>query len=336
MTGVRRMLGSPSVRPYVVLIILLSVLLLAGQGNSGRIFSSSTVYSTFQQFATLGPVALGIGLSMMIGEFDLSIAGIFGLTSCMAVLISGASPLLGLGLALSAGAAGGALQGGLMVGLGLSSVAVTLGGLLTFGGLAYVLTGNQTIGFQHADWTAVINMRLGGMFSPRSIVSIVLFGAAALFVSWTRTGRDMIAVGSDRRAARIAGVQVDKIVVGVFATSGLLAALSGSLLSYGLAAASPVALADILVPAVAAAIMGGVSLSGGTGRPLGIAGGVLIICVLRSGLTAIDVPPYVHNVVTACVLLAVAVLDGRDLPRRLHSMKGLFTRPGYSLDTRET
>ncbi len=314
---------SPSVRPYIVLIIIVAALLLASHGDWGRILGPSTVYSTFQQFATLGPVALGIGLSMMIGEFDLSIAGVFGLASCLAVLTGAVSPALGLGVAIVVGGAAGALQGLVIVRLGLSSIGVTLGGLLTFGGLAYVLTANQTIAFQHSAWTEAMTLPLGGILSVRSIVTIALFGLSAFLTSWTRAGRDMIAAGSDRRAARIAGVRVDRVVIGVFALSGLLAALSGSLLSYGLAAASPVALADILVPAVAAAIMGGVSLSGGAGRPLGIAGGVLIICLLRSGLTAIDVAPYVHNIVTAGVLLAVAILDGGDLRRRLFSLKRL-------------
>ena len=106
----------------------------------------------------------------------------------------------------------------------------------------------------------------------------------------------------------------------------MLAALAGSLLSYSLAAASPVALADTLVPAAAAAIIGGVSLSGGKGTPIGIAGGVLVLAVLRSGLTAIGVPPFAHDIVTGAVLLAVALLDAGDLERRLFGLRRAFSR----------
>jgi ribose/xylose/arabinose/galactoside ABC-type transport system permease subunit len=115
----------------------------------------------------------------------------------------------------------------------------------------------------------------------------------------------------------VAGVLVDHIIIGVFAVSGMLTALAGALLSYSLAAASPVALADTLIPAAAAAIIGGVSLAGGKGTPAGIAGGVLVLAALRSGLTAIGVPPYVHDIVTGGVLLAVALLDAEGLERRL-------------------
>jgi ribose/xylose/arabinose/galactoside ABC-type transport system permease subunit len=103
----------------------------------------------------------------------------------------------------------------------------------------------------------------------------------------------------------------------VFAASGACAALAGVLLSYSLGAASPVALADVLAPAAAAAIVGGVSVVGGRGSAMGIAAGVLTLCILRSGLGAIGVPPYVHDLVTGGILLVIAILDAPDLMRRV-------------------
>ena len=158
---------------------------------------------------------------------------------------------------------------------------------------------------------------MAGIFSLRSLVNLALFGAAALVVGFTRLGRDLIAIGSDRRAAMIAGVNVDAFVVGIFAFSGFCAAASGALVSYSLASASPAGLSDVLVPAAAAAILGGVSLGGGTGRPLGIATGVLILAVLRSGLNAVGAPPFVNDVAMGAILLTVAILDGPYLMRRL-------------------
>ena len=101
----------------------------------------------------------------------------------------------------------------------------------------------------------------------------------------------------------------------------MLAALAGSLLSYSLAAASGVALTDVLVPAIAAAIIGGVSLMGGRGTPIGIIGGVLVLCLLSSGLNAIGTPPAVHDVVTGAVLFLVAIADAVDLDQRLFTMR---------------
>src|SRR5690606_27201262 len=89
----------------------------------------------------------------------------------------------------------------------------------------------------------------------------------------------------------------------------------------GLASATPTGgAADILVVAVAATILGGVSLSGGVGRPLGIAAGVLVLCILRTGLSTLGVAPFVHDIVTGSVLLVVAIVDGEHLRMRLYQL----------------
>ena len=125
-----------------------------------------------------------------------------------------------------------------------------------------------------------------------------------------------------------AGVDVDGLIVGIFGFSGLCAALSGALLSYSLASASPSGLSDVIVPAAAAAILGGVSLAGGTGRPLGIAMGVLSLAVLRAGFNAIGAPPYVNEIAMGAILLIVAVLDGAYLARRLSWLRRAHYRRG--------
>jgi ribose/xylose/arabinose/galactoside ABC-type transport system permease subunit len=312
----------PSARPFILLAGIVAVLALLDAGQ-GRFLNVATAFSVLQQFATIGPMALALGLSMIVREFDLSVGGMLSLAGCLAILAGVDAPLVGVLVAVLAGGASGLLQGLIMVGLRLDSVGVTLGGLLTLGGLTYVLTGNATIGYERMDVAMLVSKPLLGIFSIRNLVAIAAFAIAAVLMAWTRVGRDVVATGSDRRAARIAGVGVDHILIGVFVVSGMLTGLSGALLSYSLGAASPVALADALVPAAAAAIIGGVSLSGGKGTPLGIAGGVLVLAVLRSGLTAIGVPPFVHDIVTGGVLLAVALLDADDLQRRLYGLLGL-------------
>lgn len=318
-------LTTPSLRPYLLLAAIVLALAAVDAGQ-GRFLNRATAFSVLQQFATIGPVALALGLSMIVREFDLSVGGMLSLAGCLAVMAGANEPALGIALALAVGCIAGLLQGGIMVGLGLSSVGVTLGGLLTLGGLTYVLTENTTISYPRMDVALRVNEPVLGIFSLRSAVAILAFVVAAFVMARTRIGRDVTATGSDRRAALVAGVRVDRILIGVFAVSGTLTALAGSLLSYSLAAASPVALADTLIPAAAAAIIGGVSLAGGKGTPAGIAGGVLVLAVLRSGLTAIGVPPYVHDIVTGGVLLAVALLDAGGLERRLFGIRRAFNR----------
>jgi ribose/xylose/arabinose/galactoside ABC-type transport system permease subunit len=316
---VLKILSDGTLRAVALLVLIVASFFVFDRLGLGH-FGKDTAFSVLQYFATFGPVALGLGLTIMVREFDISIAGMFGLGGCIAVVVGQYDPLLGLAAAIAVGLGGGAVQGFAMVRLGLSSVAVSLGGLLTFGGLAYVLTGNRTVSSGRMDIALIVNTPILDILSLRSLLAVLLFAVAALFVAYTRIGRDMIAVGGDRQAATTAGVKTDAIVIGTFAVSGFLSAVSGALLSFSLAAASPAGLSDVSIPAVAAVILGGASFSGGTGRPLGTATGVLILGLLRTGLTTLGVPPYVHEVVTGGVLLSVAVADGGDFMRRLYDM----------------
>jgi ribose/xylose/arabinose/galactoside ABC-type transport system permease subunit len=313
---VARSMFTPSVRPFAIMLGTIAVLGLLDHGT-GYFFSIGTVFSVMQLFATLGLVALGLGLSMLVREFDLSVSGMVGLAGCIAVMTGGANPWLGAVLGVGAGLVGGILQGLIMTRLSLSSVGVTLGGLLTLQGLTYVLTGNQNVSYPNMTVALELNSPIAGLFSVRSVVALAVFVIAALLMTYTRLGRDVIATGSDRRASRIAGLNTDRVVIGVFAASGACSALAGVLLSYSLGAASPVGLSDVLAPAAAAAIVGGVSVVGGRGSALGIAAGVLTLCILSSGLSAIGVPPYVHDLVTGAILLVIAILDGSDLALRI-------------------
>ena len=315
-----RRLSDPYLRPFGILIASLALLVVLDFGQ-GRVLSTATAFSALQTFATFGLVAIGLGLSMMIREFDLSVAGMVGMAGCIAVMTGAEEPLLGLLLALVIGLAAGVVQGLIMVWLRVGSVGVTLGGLLTFVGVAFVLTENRAISYPNLRVALALNDRIAGLFSIRSLVTFAIFAAMAVVIGYTRVGRDIIAIGSHRQGALIAGVNVNALLVGAFAFSGTMAALSGALLAYSLASASPSGLSDVLVPAAAAAILGGVSLSGGTGRPLGIAAGVLTLAVLRAGLNALGVLPFVNDIATGVILLAVALLEGPDLARRLRSMR---------------
>ena len=311
-----RFLIAPAARPFTIMAGAIVVLGLIDRG-SGYFFSLGTLFSVMQLFASLGLVALGLGLSMLVREFDLSVAGMFSLAGCIAVMTGGANPWLGALLGVAAGVFSGLIQGLIMTRLRLSSVGVTLGGLLTLQGLTYVLSGNQTVSYPNMSVALGLNAPFAQLFSVRSAVALAVFLLAALVMRYTHIGRDVIATGSDRRASRVAGLNTDQILIGVFAASGASSALAGVLLSYSLGAASPAGLSDVLAPAAAAAIVGGVSVVGGRGSPAGIAAGVLTLCILRSGLSAIGVPPYVHDLVTGGILLFIAVLDAPELARHI-------------------
>ena len=205
----RSIWSSPAIRPYLLLTIVVLLLAAVDFGHA-RFLSVGTAYSALQSFSTFGLVALGLGLVMLIGEFDLSVAGVFGLAGCIALLSAPDNLWIGMLCAVATGAAFGLGQGLLIVLFDLGSVAVTLGGLLTATGIAYVITHNRAISSDDLDLAMTLNEPMINLFSLRSVVTLGIFIIAAVIFATTRLGRDLIATGSDRKAAIIAGVSVKK------------------------------------------------------------------------------------------------------------------------------
>ena len=315
----------PYLRPLGVFLGVFVVLVAIG-GGSSQFLNASFFFSVLQLFATVGPIALGVGMTMLIREFDLSVAGMVGMAGCIAVLTGGSNPSLGLAAALGVGLVAGLFQGWIVARLKLSSIGVTLGGLLVFFGVSYALTESRSIEYPNLDVAAMLGRRMLGIFTIPSLTVVIIYGITALVFGVTKLGRDLVAVGGDRRAALSTGVRVNVLLIATFGFSGALAALCGALLGYSLASAAPTELANVLVPATTAAILGGVSLSGGTGRPLGIALGALTLCLLQSGLNVLGLSSYSHEILVGLVLLAIAVLDGRGFATRLQLLRLQFGR----------
>ena len=304
------------VRPFTILVVVVIVLGVMDRGT-GFFFSLPTAFSVMQLFATFGLVALGVGLSLLVREFDISVAGMVSLAGTIAVLTGISDPRLGLAAGVAAGLARGRISGAdhdqssPQFGGGHVGRPPDLSGY-------YLRTHRRPVDrlSQYACGAAAQRAHLGpAVGSQRGCTGC--FVIAAVIMGYTSIGRDVYATGNDRRASAVAGVKTNRVIIGVFAASGGLSALTGVLLSYGLAAASPEGLADMLAPAAAAAIIGGVSLVGGRGHPMGIAAGVLILGILHSGLNAVGVTPHVHDIVTGAILFAVAIIDAPDFTRRL-------------------
>jgi ribose/xylose/arabinose/galactoside ABC-type transport system permease subunit len=179
MRTIRHMMTNATLRPFVLLALLIAGFAIL-QGNGGAFFGRNTAFSVFQHFATIGLVALALGMTMLMREFDLSVAGMMGLGGCVAVLTGNHHTGLGIAAAMLVGMLGGLVQGSLAVRLGLGSIAVSLGGLLTFTGIAYVLSGNQAIPFHDMETAIAINAPLLGIMSLRTLVVFAAVIVAAL------------------------------------------------------------------------------------------------------------------------------------------------------------
>lgn len=294
--------------PFLILGLMVLTLALLPAFTEYTV-RTANVYNIFQNFSSYGLVALALGLTIIVGEFDLSVSSMYLLGGMVAVLTGAESPLLGIAAALGAAILVGVVQGGLIAGFRLNSMPVTLGGFLVVLGITYILGGGKSVLYENFDVGLRLDEPVAQIFSIRSLVALGIFAIAAVVLRYLRVGRDMRAIGGDRRAARVAGVRVDRLLIGVFVVSALGAALPGALLSYSLATASPTNIGfDVLTFSATAALIGGVSLSGGKGGPIGIAAGVLSLSMLQEILAILRSPDYVSSLITGGLLVVVTIV----------------------------
>jgi ribose transport system permease protein len=289
------------------------VMLIAPQFLSGSI-SNQNYLDIFQEFANIAPLALAVGLTMIMAEFDISVVSTFALGGVLAVKLGDSSGILvGVLAAAAAGIVAGAIQGGIVARLNISSVPVTLAGFLVLWGLANIVAGGEQV--PSSDYAPGEKL-LGVVARYFTLASLLVIGATIvihLLLAYTRLGRDLRAVGGDRRASAISGIRVPWVIVGTFAAAGLIAGLGGALQALSFSNANPTVSFSPLVVAVIAAIIGGVGISGARGSALGIACGVLTLALLHETLIIIEIDPDLASVITGSILMIIAILSAPSL-----------------------
>lgn len=300
-------------RPVALFAILLVLFFLLPVLRSDSSIDVVNFKNILETLAALGLITLGLGLTMVAGEFDLSVSSTFLLGGMLAVKTGVDSPLLGVLVAVGVGAAVGLIQGLLISRLNLNSMGVTLGGFIALLGLVFVISNSESISFANLGVGESLDQAIAGIFSLRILLAIAIFLAVAVIFTRTSWGRDLRAIGSDRKASLTAGVRVGPLVVAVFVLSAVLCSLAGALQGYSLSYATPDRTVAPLIFATTAALLGGVSLSGGRGNPFGIAGGVLSLALIIEAIPILGSPEYVNTLVPAVLLMTVTIIDAPQL-----------------------
>ena len=311
----RRLAGRPERLLPAVTLGLAAAAFLASPLETGEPLASFDVYNTLQGFAQLGLLGLALGLTMIAGEFDLSVVGTYALGGMLAVRTGEQSAVLGVLVAMAAGALIGAGQGILVGVLRIPSMPVTLATYIALLGLTYALSGGLSVSYPNIEATLWVDHTVAGVFSPRSLITLAVFGLAALVLGGTRVGRELRAVGGDRRASRVAGVHVETTLVLLFTFSGILAALGGALLSYSFASANPDPGLQPLILAAVAALLGGVSLAGGRGTAPGLLAGALSIALIAQVVAMVALPDFTTQLLYAALLGVIVALESPGLRR---------------------
>lgn len=278
--------------------------------STDTFFSLRNFINILDQITVLGILAVGMTFVILIGGIDLSVGSVLALCAMvMGYLAKEAGwPMeaaIAAGLVV-AGIAGG-VSGSLVAFFRVPAFIATLAMMSAARGLANMVTdGHQIISFP-VWFNLMAVIRYGGVITITVAIMLTVFILCWVYLKFTSGGRSLYAIGGNEEVARLAGINVKLHTIGVYVTAAVLSGLAGILLGARLDSVQPQAGFTYELDAIAAVVIGGTSLSGGTGGLAGTAIGVLIIGVLRNGLNLLGVSPFTQQVVIGLVIaLAVA------------------------------
>jgi ribose transport system permease protein len=292
---------------FLVLVVLMGTFSFL----SSTYLTPGNLSNLLVQSATNAIIAVGMTFVIVSGNIDISVGSMLAASSCVgaSVMVSTESVALGIAAAIISGILLGLFNGTLVAYLGFPPFIVTLSTMWLFRGFAYLYTGGISINSLPKSMLQLA--RGSGFLLPNVVWMIVLIYVICHFLLQKTTyGRKICAVGDNAEAARLSGINNKKILLMVFAMSGLFAALSGVVYMSRLNSGQPIAGQSYEMYAIAAAVIGGASLTkGGIGNLVGTLIGAIFIAALQNGLTIMNVSTYWQQVCMGLVVLMAVGLD---------------------------
>ena len=270
------------------------------------------VYAIGLTISVIGIVCIGQSLVLLTGAFDLSVGSIAGFAGIVVAYLTkryGLYPLwlfAGIGL----GAAIGLVNGLLVQKARINALITTLSMMTIFQGATFLVSNGFAIGVNDPAFRFLGTTRVGGIPMP-ILILLVLYVIFYLMLRYSVFGRYLYSIGGNPEAARLSGINVDRIRILVFMLTGILSSFAGIMLASRLGAAQTDAGSQYPLNSIAACVLGGISIAGGEGVILGALVGVAIIGVLQSGLIMIGMPSYYQWIATGLVLIIAVYIDTR-------------------------
>ena len=271
----------------------------------------SNIENILQQSSVNGIMAVGMTMVIITAGIDLSVGSVLALSAVVAASFAhpDSHPLIvPILIGLLVGLACGTINGVLIAKRRLAPFIVTLGMMTVARGLALVYTNGRPV----IDLSDAYDVIGGGYLARLPVPTLIFFVviiAGAFILHFTRFGRYVYAVGGNELAAKVSGINTDRILIGVYALTGALAGLAGIVLSSRVMSASPATGAGYELDAIAAVVIGGTSLSGGRGSISGTIIGALIIGVMNNGLDLLNVSSYWQQIVKGVIIVLAVLLD---------------------------
>lgn len=290
----------------IALVLFLAVFGLA----QPSFFSLGNIANIFVQSSVLAILAIGMTFVIVAAEIDLSVGAVLALCGVLFGLMVKAdfSPLVAAVAAVAVGTTLGAVSGACVSIVKIPSFVVTLGMMSVARGLALLVSDGRSISGYPEVFLQLARGNALALPIP-FVVSLAFLVLGYLILEHTPSGRESVALGSNRKAAWLAGVPVGRRLVLVFGVSGTAAGLASLVLTARLDSAQPIAGMGYELDAIAAAVIGGCSLLGGRGGVVGAVVGAVLITTLRNGLNILNVSAYAQPVAIGLLIVAAAGLD---------------------------
>ena len=302
-----------------LLVALVLITCVVGQGLSSEFLTTDSFTTGSLDFSEVALMALPLALVIIAAEIDLSVASILALSSAVtADLWNAGLPLeFIMPICLVVGGLCGAFNGVLVTRFGLPSLAVTIGTLALFRGLAFVVIGDESVTDFPAVWTDRAFGNFAGSFIPNTIILFAILAVAfGILLHATPFGRSVYAIGANEEAAYFAGLRVKRIKLILFVLSGTVAALAGIVISLRNSTAAANVGQGFELTAITAVLLGGVSIFGGRGTLIGVALALFLLGAIQKALLLSEsISSYWIQIVTG-TLLVVSVL-GPNVVRRV-------------------
>ncbi|MBR1461948.1 MAG: ribose ABC transporter permease [Prevotella sp.] len=321
----KKILSRSVVKPFIALLLMC----VAMSFLSENFTTTDNLFNVLRQTSVNLCISVGMTLVILTGGIDLSVGSVLALSGAIAAGLShqgfsltAIDTYVGITFwgcclaALLVGAAFGCFNGILVTRFKVPPFVATLGVMTIARGLTMLYTGGFPItdlggGFEYigTGWLLSVPMPVW--------IAIAIILVFAFCMKKTRTGRYIYAIGGNERATLLSGIRVNRVVLLVYTLAGILSAVAGILVTARLDSAQPNAGMGYELDAIAAVVIGGASLSGGSGSIWGTVVGALIIGVLNNGLVLLDVSPFWQQVVKGFVILLAVILDRASAKKQL-------------------
>ena len=258
---------------------------------------------------TVGMVACTMLFCLASGDFDISVESTVAFAGVLAAVVVNktGSVTLGIGAGLAAGALIGLMNGTVIAKLKINALITTLATMQIVRGLCFIVAGGSAVGVSREAF-----FKLGGETCglPNPIwITGACFVVFGLLLNKTVFGRNTLAIGGNKEAALLAGIEVDRTKILIFTLQGFMAAFAGVVLASRMTSGQPNSSAGFSLDVISACVLGGVSLSGGVGTIVGTIVGVLIMGTVQNAMNLMNVPTFYQYVARGAILLAAVLFD---------------------------